>query len=322
MTKPRALGADIQFLGDFESTYGTPPAAGGYRKLFIGSTDLGAEKPMGYEPLLGQGRDALDPFYEAGDTRGDVRVPIDVEQFGWWLKLLFGAATTTGSADPYSHAYTSGGVLPSATLETGHPQLSTPRYKRAFGVKAGSLGFEMARRGQANATIGLIGQGETRHTTAVDASPTSYGLTQFNRSRGVIRMGGALLGNIIGCQFNFSNNLDAAEPIRADGLIDGADEGEATANGTVTVRLSADTTISAAVDAETPLSMETAFDRAGSPERSITFATPRVFFSRPRERISGPGGIELTYDWRAAKDATAGYLLRATLVNNLAGTSY
>ena len=322
MAKTRALGADVQLLADFESVYGTPPGPGSYRRLSFRDTTLGSVRPLGYDPLLGQGRDAQDPYYEAITDDGDITVPIDVEGFGWWLKLLFGAATTTGVGDPYSHAYTSGGVLPSAAMDVGHVRLTTPRFELHQGVKAGSLAFDMARTGPANATIGLIAQGETNPASAADASPTAYALTRFNRGRGTIKLGGASIANVTGGRFNFSNGLEPVETIRDDGLIDGVDEGEAMAEGSITVRFGTDTTITDAVDAETPVALEYAFTRPGIPERSVTFALPRVFLPKVRGEIRGPGGIERTYDWRAAKDDTAGHLLQVTLVNNLPGTAY
>ena len=43
------------------------------------------------------------------------------------------------------------------------------------------------------------------------------------------------------------------------------------------------------------------------------------FFGRKTQEIKGPGGIQASYDWRAARDPVAGYLLRVTLVNDVAG---
>ena len=42
------------------------------------------------DPLLGQGRDAQDPFYEAIKDEGDIGVPLDVRALGFWLEGLFG----------------------------------------------------------------------------------------------------------------------------------------------------------------------------------------------------------------------------------------
>ena len=319
MSNTRALGADVQMLGAFESTYGTPPdgtAGGVYTQLLFRDSTLGSVKPLGYDPLLGQGRDAQDPFYEAVTDDGDITVPIDVRGIGWWLRGLFGAPTTTGTG-PYTHVYTSGGDLPSAALDLGHVKLTTPRFELHQGVKFGGAAFDMARTGPANMTINCIAQGETNPASPADASPTSYSLTRFNRSRGTMKIGGGQIANVTGGRLSFSNNLDPVETIRADGLIEGVDEGEATGDGTITVRYGTDTTISDAVSAETPVVLQYEFTAATGGHK-ITFDLPRVFLPKQKGEVRGPAGIERSYEWRAAKDSVAGHLLQVTLVNDVA----
>ncbi|WP_316979965.1 phage tail tube protein [Shumkonia mesophila] len=427
MAKTRAYGADAQLLGAFESVYGTPPDGSGggvYTQLSFKSSTIGAERPLGYDPLLGQGRDAQDPFYEAISDEGAIEVPIDLRAFGWWLKALLGAPVSTpvkakgtiafsalpdpddtitlngtvwtfvaaapagsetliqatviqtidqlvidlnASADAevakctYSrvtgteeltverdtagvagntftlaasaatvsaatlagggvdHVFTSGGDLPSAALEVGHTALTTPYFSRNFGGKAETLSFDMARTGPANATVGLVFQGESNPAAAADAAPATHALRRFNQGSGTIKLNGAQLANVTGGKIAFSNNLERVESIRDDGLIDGADETEATATGSVDVRFGTDATIRTAVGAETPVAMEYRFTIPGADAFRVVFDLPRVFLPRKKHEVSGPGGVSATYDWRAAKDASAGYMLRATLHNDVAG---
>ena len=323
MAKTRAYGSDAQLLGAFEARYGTAPngAAGGvYTKLSFKESSLGAERVLGYDPLLGQGRDAQDPFYEAVADEGDFGVPIDLRGIGFWLKGLFGApASTRQSAAKHTHVFTSGGALPSLTFEIGHTALTAPKFYRHTGAKLDGISFDMARTGPANATIGVVAQGETAPAGAADASPATLALTRFSQGSGTIKVGGNQLANVTGGRFAFSNNLERVETIRSDGLIDGADETEATAEGSVEVRFSTDTTITAAVDAETPVALEYGYSIPGARGYSLTFSLPRVFLPKPKQEIRGPGGIQASYDWRAARDAAAGHLLQVTLINDKAG---
>lgn len=322
MAKTRAYGSDAQLLAVFETTYGTAPsgAAGGvYTKLSFKEATLGAERPLGYDPLLGQGRDAQDPFYEAITDEGEFMVPLDLRGIGFWLKGLFGAPVTTDNLDgTYTHVFTSGGTLPSLTFEVGHPALTTPKFYRHTGAKLDSLAFDMARTGPANATIGVVAQGETSPAAAVDASPATLALRRFSQGSGTIKVGGSQLANVTGGRLSFSNNLERVETIRADGLIDGADETEATAEGSVDVRFSTDTTITAAVDAETPVALEYGYTIPGSEGYALKFALPRVFLPKKKNELRGPGGVQVTYDWRAASDPVAGHMLEVTLVNDKA----
>lgn len=238
MAKTRAYGSDAQLLAAFESTYGTAPDGSGggvYTKLSFKESSLGAERPLGYDPLLGQGRDAQDPFYEAISDEGEFGVPLDLRGLGFWLKGLFGAPTTTDNPDgTYTHVFTSGGDLPSLTFEVGHTALSTPKFYRHTGAKLENLAFDMARTGPANA----VAKGETSPASAADASPATLALKRFSQGSGTIKVGGSQLANVTGGRFSFSNNLERVETIRDDGLIDGADETEATAEGSIDVRFS------------------------------------------------------------------------------------
>ncbi len=226
MAKTRAYGADCILLAAFETVYGTLPADG-YGRLSFKDSSLGAERPLGYDPLLGQGRDAQDPYYEAVKDEGDVGVPLDTRALGFWLKGLFSAPATSGDADTaFTHVFTSGFDLPSLALEIGHAKLASPKFFRHAGAKLDKLSFDMARSGAANGSIAVIAQGETETTSTIDASPTTFALKRFSQGSGTIRVGGGQLANVVGGKLSFSNNLERVETIRADGLIDGVDETE------------------------------------------------------------------------------------------------
>ncbi|CUW39675.1 conserved protein of unknown function [Magnetospirillum sp. XM-1] len=318
MGKSRAYGSDVALLGAFESTYGTIPTDG-YARLAFKDSSLGAERPLGYDPLLGQGRDAQDPFYEAVKDEGDFGIPLDLRGVGFWLKGLMGAPVTTDNGDgTYSHVFTSGGDLPSLAFEIGHTKLTTPKYFRHGGAKLDKVSFDMARSGPANATISVVAQGETEAGASIYATPTSYALKRFNQGSGTIKVGGSQLANVVGGKASFSNNLERVETIRSDGLIDGVDETEATSDGSVDVRFGTDTTLTTAISAETPVDLEYAFSIPGASGYSLKFHWPRVFLPKKKQEVKGPGGIQASYDWRAAKDSVSGYLLRVTLKNDVA----
>lgn len=318
-TKTRALGADSQLLGVIEETEGTAPdgsAGGVYTALPFKSFSMGAEKPLGSDDLLGFGRDAQDPYYEAVTDEGSIEVPIDLRAFGWWLRLIFGAPTTSGSG-PYTHVFTSGQDLDTAALELGHTKLSTPKYQMHTMSKVNNLKFSMERTGALNATLDLIAQGQADDASdPSDADPLSYTLKRFNQSRGKITVGGEQLANVTAGDLTFSNNLESVETIRSDGLIDGIDEAAATATGSVTVRYGTDSTLPDAATNETPVAMQFSHTIADT-DYSITWDFPRVFLPLVKQEVSGPGGIEASYDWQAAKDDDAGYLLAVTLINDV-----
>src|SRR6056297_2749887 len=116
-------GINTKFHGAFESAYGTAPAAGFMELPFISHT-LGEERPNEADDTLGNGRKPRAPEKGTREAGGDVVVPVEAESFGFWLKALFGAPTTTGTG-PYTHVFEAGAAasLPSLALETWMPQV-------------------------------------------------------------------------------------------------------------------------------------------------------------------------------------------------------
>lgn len=429
-TKTRIQGADAVLRGITEVSYGIAPTSG-YKLLSFKSTALDSERLLGSDPLLGQGRDAADPFYEAINVDGDIGVPLDVQGLGFWLTGLFGTTATTGayamgdrhptggytfaanptasdnltlgatswtfvatgatgnqtnlkttlratlaqlvfdlnssantivddntytgddlhlyiynktggaggnsytttasttSITPFAtalsggttafkeHVWSSGYPLPSKSLEVGHPQLVTAQFLRYTGCKFGTFAFDLARTGPANATINVIAQKRTDAATTIDTNSTGYTLIRFSQGSGGVFLNNFQIANITGGRVEFTNTLEAVETIRADGLIDGADEGEARCTGSVTVRAGTDTALSAAVAAQTPVKMEYSFSVPVTGSAHVFRVTlPRVFLPKPKSSITGPGGVEQTFDWQAAKDSSLG-LAKMTLINDI-----
>lgn len=91
----RARGANAIMAGAFEDVYGTPQDAG-YSKLPFVSSNLGEEQGLIASDLLGYGREPLPPSLDVANDVGDVVVPVDVRNFGTWLKLYLGAPVTVG----------------------------------------------------------------------------------------------------------------------------------------------------------------------------------------------------------------------------------
>lgn len=205
----RAYGANAQLLGKFETVYGTPPS-GNYIKFPFVSTDLGSEQGLIASDLLGQGRDPSQPIRDVIRVEGNVVVPVDLRNFGHWLKALLGAPTTTGSG-PYTHTFVSGASsFPSISLEVGMPEV--PIFFTEAGVRVNSAQLTFARSGAANATLNCIAQGETDAGVTGGGTPTTATLTRFNQFLASIKKDGLQLGNVTGGQLTYSNNLERIPP--------------------------------------------------------------------------------------------------------------
>jgi hypothetical protein len=311
----RAHGARAQMALAFETIYGTAPASG-WRQVPFASTSLGAEQPLLTSELLGQGRDPVAPIKDAVTADGDLVVPIDVENFGLWLKAAFGAPTTTGSAaGPFTHEFRSGSwTLPSLAIETAMPEV--PRFAQYTGCVVDQLSLQMARSGLLTATLRLVAQGEAVGTTSGAGTPAAIELRRFGHFNGAISRNGAPLGNIVSAEITYSNNLDRIETIRADGRIDGADPSIAALTGRIEVRFADQTLVAQAINGE---ACELAFGYALPSGESLTLTAHAVYLPRPRIEIAGPQGVQATFDWQAARDGAFGRMCTVTLVNDIEG---
>ena len=308
----RAQGARAQMALAFETTYGTPPASGFTRMPFASAT-LGAEQPLLNSELLGYGRDPLPPIKDAVTADGDVVVPIDAEAFGFWLKAAFGAPSTTGTAPgPFTHEFQSGSwTLPSMSIETGMPEV--PRYAMYSGCVLDQITWQMQRSGLLTATARLVAQGESTNTASAAGTLSELALKRFGHFNGAITRNGTALGNVVSAEITYANNLDRIETIRADGRIDGADPSIAALTGRIEVRFADQTLVDQAINGD-PCAMEFAYVLPSG--ESFTFAVHAVYLPRPRVEISGPQGVQATFDWQAARDGAIG-MCTATLINDI-----
>lgn len=312
----RARGSNAKVVGAFETTPGTVPAAASpwFGVPFV-SHSLGEERPLIESDLLGQGREMSDPTPDVATNDGDIVVPVDVRNFGQWLKLFLGDPTTSGSADAFTHVFKSGAAaLPSMAIEVGAPEV--PAFSTHRGARGNQLRIAMSRSGLLNATCSLVCIGETDPVAATvgAATPATLAVTRFAQATGYVRKDGVELGSVVAADFTFSNNLEKVETIQADGRIEDSDPGMAQMSGSITVRFK-DTALLAAATASPPQPIELAFGWT-SGDHSLVFLVGRVFLPKPKRPISGPNGIQAQFNWQAAK-AASGSALVVTLANDV-----
>ena len=94
----RAYGWNAQLLIAEEKEYGVPPEEN-YRKIPFISSSLDSEQNLVSSNVLGLGRDPTQPFQDVINVDGDMAVPVDMRNIGFWLKAIFGAPVTTDNED-------------------------------------------------------------------------------------------------------------------------------------------------------------------------------------------------------------------------------
>jgi hypothetical protein len=307
----RAYGANAQLLAAFETTYGVAPLLGYVQFPFV-SSSLGSEQGLIDSDILGQGRDPAAPSRDVIKVEGDLAVPVDLRFFGHWLKALLGDPATAGTG-PYDHVYGSGAMaLPSLTVEVGMPEV--PAFFLMGGVRFNSMALNFQRSGHANATFSTIGQGEDRNTTSQTDTPATHAFKRFGQFQGQVKLDGAPLANLTGASLTYSNNLERIETIRSDGKIDGADPTIAALTGAIEVRF-ADTALLDKATSGAPVALE--FSYVISANERLVIEAHEVYLPKPKRAISGPGGVQANFDWRAANNTVAGRMMTVTLTNDV-----
>lgn len=316
---PRSIGANTRLRTIKEATYGTAPG-GNWIQLPFFTQDLSAEQPLIEADIIGLGanRDRGAPFQDTLTVQGNIVVPIDLINFGHWLRLLFGAPTTTGSSPNFIHTFASGASsMPSNSFEIAHPDV--PSFEVAVGARANSLDLEFTPSGPAQATINVYAQGSSRAGATAAGTPTTAAYTRFSKHQGSITRGGSALAQVTGARLNISNNMEMVRTIRADRKLEGVDPGVSAITGQITTRFENTTLLT---QADNGSSAEFAFAYTIDANNSLTFTVHEVYLSLAKTPITGPAGVEATFDFIAAFNATATRAMTVVLRNNQAGAVY
>ena len=76
-----------------------------------------------------------------------------------------------------------------------------------------------------------------------------------------------------------------------------------------------DNTLMDLARAGTPIDIELAYTIDA--DRKLQIIAHEVYLPKPKLSINGPGGIEASYDFQGAKDASLGKMLTITLTNDV-----
>lgn len=218
----------------------------------------------------------------------------------------------TLSGGTNSHVFTSGAsTLPSMSVEVAMPDV--PSYGMNYGIRGNTMRIAMSRRGLLNAVLGLIAKGEADPVgTSAAGTPTTVSIERFAQATGSITKDGVALGSVQSAEFTYSNNLDPVDTIQESGEIEDADPAMATSSGSIVVRFK-DHTLLAAATGRDPVALTFGWTFEAY---SLVFTLPRVFLPRVKRPISGPAGVQATFNWQGS--GADGHVMTVELVNDVA----
>jgi hypothetical protein len=310
-------GKTIELALKSETVFGTPPS-GNWTKTLCYSQTPGFKQPFQDDPVLGvtrtNNRDTTEPAPGLIVNDPSIVVPVDFNHFGLWLYAMFGAASVTGSSDPYTHVFSSGlEVLPWRSHEW---KLASGLFLQDVGLVGSKLDIEMSRSpGFQKATVTFMGQTQIKATSTGAGTPASmWAREECNASLGVFKVNGTNAANIMNVKGGYDNKLTPQEYV-GNPLRSGFDlDSEATWSGSITLRFTDSTYYDLAV-AGTAFSGEMLWSKSGS--RSLSLLTANMRLEPESPPISGPGKIEQTFNFRSEQSSSAAMLV-ATLKSSVA----
>lgn len=313
-----AFGHGSNIIAEWETTYGTQAGGTSWKVLPVQSFDFGATKPWEPQDVVGLvgGRDAPDPLRGLLTVEPSAEVMMDLINFGYWLRLILGDPSTSGSSD-YTHVFKSGGATPrSLSIEHGNAYTSNG-YQVGLGIRGNTLEMRFRPGDVAQmATISMMGLTMAdRTSSSADASPTLAAWTPFTGPVMTATRAGSAI-KVTGATVRISNNLEAIrEANRANAGISAAVPSVTEVSGSVDVRLQDDTLL-ADSEGSTPVAL--AFGYSLSETQSLAVAVPEAYLDLTSVGVRGRAGLQATFNFRAAYNASAACAMSATIINQQA----
>jgi len=314
-------GRQVNLVAQFQSDFAIFPSSGNWQTLSAYDLSQGETRGFEADALLGRasqnGRDPFEPAPALPQGGGPLRVPLCLREHGWWLKNTFGAPTTSGTTPNFTHVFKSGkDTIPSLAISK---KIKASDYRRIRGLtgnsyrlraqKAGGfpiVDLDTLLRDEANASADPTG-------TIVPALT----LLRPPAARAVVRWAGVALGVAMAADISYNNNLQRFDPLGGDEYPAAFDPGDTVVGGTLTTRYQDNTWIAIA-DAGTSGLLEVEFAHPSAPAtRLITYAFPKAKLAKKPMAISGPGLIDVTFDFSAEQDASEAAMV-VTLKNDVA----
>ena len=318
-----ARGYKTTCMLDYESSFGVAPTTKAPVILPINSFGLTVSRNKNSAQTLRGRRDPDMPFDGNVETAGDLVVPVGVRAFGYWLKLLFGAPTTTSDTsgeDPvYTHVFKPGDEAPSAVIQCAYGT-SPATYGHYSGCKISSLQLAAGGDEELTATLSMAGKMATFDTTSYDAGLTDAAapvvLKRLSNFQASLKRDNETFAVCTGFDINIDNGLDTdTRTLGTAGELYDIPEGIMSVTGNVTCLFTSLAMLNEAKNStEMALELKFTIDEANS----LAILLPEVQIQYQGPTVEGPTGIRTQYPFVAyCNDSSEDTVVKVTLVNDV-----
>ena len=312
-----ARGYKTTCMLDYETSFGVAPSTKAPVILPINSFGLTVSRNKNSAQTLRGRRDPDMPFDGNVSTAGDIVVPVGTRAFGYWLKLLFGDPTTTGSGSAYTHVFKPGDTAPSAVIQCAYGT-DPASYGHYTGCKVSSLQLTAGGDEELTATLSMAGKmatfDTTNYDTGDDAEPII--LNRLSNFQASLKKDNTTFAVCTGFDINIDNGLDTdTRTLGTAGELYDIPEGIMSVTGNVTCLF---TSLALLNDAKnsTEMSLELAFTIDANNSLSILLPEVQIQYQGPT--VEGPTGIRTQYPFVAYyNNAAANTVVQVTLKNDV-----
>jgi len=319
-----AKGSKARLLIDFESSYGQDPSTKNAILVPFNSESINASQNLTEPNTIRGDLNKVAPIRGNVDVGGDITIPLDLINIGYWLKALFGAPQTTGTDDgqggttaPYTHVFkVPDSDIPSLVVEKGFTDIG--KYFKFSGIKINSFALGFGGDGELTASIGVVGKDVTVSGTTYSSSPTKEDFIRFNNFQASVEVNGSVEDAVTEGNINISTNLDTSiYTLSSGGKRGELPVGMFDVTGSITIFFKDITLLEKAINGdECSLKVKFIIDD----KKSLEFYFPEIIFERQTPEISGPEGVKVGLNWRAYFDNNSeNTSVKVTLVNDKNG---
>lgn len=299
-------GRNAQLLLQRETVFRTAPGTPAAFKMKFMDLDVSDSEDYSEDATI----DNSSPLVvKRGDSdegwAAKITAPLDLNDIGQWLALLWGAPVTTGTG-PYVHTFTLGlSDRPSALLDLGYSDAT--KFRQWLGAVMNSMSWSINEKDQ-NLSLELVPAVEVqpRPSTAFDAAPTAFAANRACKKAGNVYdvSGSSTLGRITAADITLTNDHESVQ--LADGLVGyGAHIlGQPAISGKLTALFGSDTSMLTYIEGHTsvPLILKST-NAAGNASLVVNIAN--VEFAKPKHVIPNSKGLVIETDWRAHSGGAA-----------------
>lgn len=325
-----ALGTNAVVAFDTEQSWGVAKAVPVGKKLSVLSNSITGTQEQLENPSMGGDFNPLDATAGKKAASGAIVFIPTVTMFPAIWDLLTGAATSTGSADPYAHVYKLTANMPkSAVIETDFLIGVTHKYQLASGCRINRLSIPIEPVGFMQCTADIIAKNVVVCDTPYDATLTDWALgtplDHLQLATADVMLGDTLgtvaaVGYIIGGTLDINANLYADDyRVGAGGSRGSLVPGRHTVGGSLKMCLDS-VAVMTLMAGGTAHALTLKWTTATN--RTVLIELPRVIFQISQPALTDAGPVIVDAQFRCSKDGTVGSSIRVTITNDQAGTVY